>query len=1157
MKMVLGKELKMNIEQYFKHIQEKVKENYAVANKARKKGFDPIEEVEIPIALSLAEKCTGLISTLYPQLRDKKIVDRILELEKEFGSLDPAVALKIAEELAKEKFCKFESHHQAMEAGIRVAISYLTLGVVSSPIEGFVEVKICKTRNGEDYFAPYYSGPIRSAGGTEAAFSLVIIDYLREIFGYARYDPSEDEVKRGIHETHMYHERVSNLQYLPTEEEIEIMMRNVPVQVSGDPSADKEVYNYKDLDRVPTNFIRSGFALVLNEGLALKAPKVLKRINKLKEKGFRLSGWDWLEGFVKRQNEIKEGKNDGEGGAVYIRDLVAGRPVFGHPSESGAFRLRYGRSRTTGFSTLGLHPATMTIFNDFIAVGTQLKIEKPTKGCTIASCTTIDGPIVKFKDGSVKYISDVNEAKEVQKKVVEIIYSGDLLVPYGDFVNRNHVLEKAGYVEQYWLQQLKKVGGESELIPSFEKAKNLSKEFGVPLHPKYIFYWREINSEQFFGFLDWLSNSKIENGKLILPYSEKDKEIFSKGKRGLEILGCSHEVVSENVVVDKSEAESLLFNLGIFGNNLGVEVGEIILKIKGSKEKILDLVNELCEFEIKDKSGTFIGSRMGRPEKAKLRKLTGSPHVLFPVGDEGGRLRSFQSACDVGTVGSVFPLFQCVECGEETVYSRCDKCRGNCKRRNYCATCDKVSDEKCLEHFSNQFRWKKIDIKRYFDGARKIAKVSEDEVAIIKGIRKMSNADHSCEHLSKGFLRAKFNLNVNKDGTIRYDMSEMPLTHFKPFEIGTSVEKLKELGYEKDAYGNVLEKDNQIVEIFPHDVVLPACEESEDELADDVFFKITQFVDAELERIYKLKKYFDFEKKEDLVGVLLGCMAPHNCAAVVGRIIGFSKTQGMLASPYMHAAMRRDCDGDEAAAMLLMDMLINFSKKFLPAHRGGTQDAPLVLNARIKAGEVDDMIFDFDVSKETPLELYEAAENEKSPYDVKMEQVKGRLGGNREFSDLWFEYDTEDLNLGPLCSSYKLLPTMQEKVDCQMDLCKKLRAVDVNDVARLIIERHFIRDTRGNLRKFSMQGFRCSGCGEKYRRPPLIGKCRKCGGKLLFTVAEGSVLKYMDKSLKLAKEYHASKYLLESLELTEMYIESIFGKSEKQESLDGDFGSAI
>src|SRR3989338_2662049 len=106
---------------------------------------------------------------------------------------------------------------------------------------------------------------------------------------------------------------------------------------------------------------------------------------------------------------------------------------------------------------------------------------------------------------------------------------------------------------------------------------------------------------------------------------------------------------------------------------------------------------------------------------------------------------------------------------------------------------------------------------------------------------------------------------------------------------------------------------------------------------------------------------------------------------------------------------------------------------------------------------------------------------------------------------------------------------MGEKVDDMMRLCSKIRSVNVTDVARLMIERHFIRDTRGNLRKFSQQGFRCVVCNDKYRRPPLVGKCTKCGGRLLFTISEGSILKYMQPALELARKYHVSPYLIESL----------------------------
>ncbi len=160
----------MNIVEYFDSLQKAVQYNYAVANSARAKGLDPENTVEVPQANSLAEKVVGLISAIYPQIQGKGITERILDLEKQYGSLNPAVALSIAEETAREKFCKFDKQHLAIEIGIRLAIAYMTLGVVSSPIEGFTELKINKTREGGDYFVPMYAGPIRSAGGTEAAF---------------------------------------------------------------------------------------------------------------------------------------------------------------------------------------------------------------------------------------------------------------------------------------------------------------------------------------------------------------------------------------------------------------------------------------------------------------------------------------------------------------------------------------------------------------------------------------------------------------------------------------------------------------------------------------------------------------------------------------------------------------------------------------------------------------------------------------------------------------------------------------------------------------------------------------------------------------------------------------------------------------------------
>lgn len=1164
----------MSTELYFKNLDKEIHRVYSVSEIAREKGLDPVNKVESPLAKSMAEKVVGLISTIYPQMEGSGIAKRILEIEKEYGKLDPAVAFKIAEEVSKQKFCQFSTFLEAVEAGIRIGFAYITLGVVSSPIEGFTGLKLFKTKDGKDYFAAYFSGPVRSAGTTASCLALMLIDYLRELFGYAKYDPQEDEIKRYVTENHDYHERVSNLQYMPTDEEIEFLAKNIPIQIAGEPTEKKEVSNYKNLPRVDTNQIRGGMCLIFSEGLAQKAAKGFRLLKGIKSKGFVTSGFDFLKDYIElheKRNAIKEIKSDDDKRPVYIKDLVAGRPVFGHPSRSGAFRFRYGRGRVSGFSAASLHPATMGITDNFIATGTQLKIEKPTKGMVVTVCDSIDGPIVKLFDGSVKKLTSTSEAKKIYKDVEEIIYLGDLLFPFSDLANRNANLIKPGYVEEWWKLELREVNPELEkktnpLTINLEEAIEISELNKIPLNPRFIFFWNQISKDEFSGLIEWLKYSRI-NKKIIFPYTRLEQERFALGKRALELLGVEHSVTLENVVIDKEISRSLFVNLGLNLEILDkeelflrecpefIKLEKLILESSNDLD-VLSLVNELSKpIIIKDKAGDFIGARMGRPEKAKLRKLTGSPNILFPVGKEGGRLRSVYEAVKTGSIKADFPLFYCESCKSETIYQICENCKEKTRKMYYCRECDKKDFTLCEEHKkSTSYSNKSLDISHYFQKAQEYLGMKKDELPVlIKGVRGLSSSGKQIENIAKGILRAKNNLQVNKDGTIRFDATELPLMAFKPKEILVSIEKLKELGYDTDVYGNELVNDEQILELMPHDILLPCSSESTDERADDVFVRIAQFIDDLLIKFYKQEPFYNVKDRRDLIGQLGVCMAPHNCAGVICRIIGFSNAQGLYASPYMHAAIRRDCDGDEAAIMLLLDVLLNFSRTFLPSHRGGTQDAPLVLNGKINAGEVDEQILDFERvdNFDYSLELYRAAEQRKHSSEVKFPNIKLSLKEDKDpFINLGFTHDTTNFNDGVVCSSYKFLGTMQEKVAHQMALVEKIRAADTSDTVRLIIERHFLKDLKGNLRKFSTQEFRCVACNEIVRRPPLTGRCPVCRGKLIFTVNEGGIKKYLNPALGLAEKYHLSNYLKQNLDLVKRYVDGIFGKEpEKQESL--------
>lgn len=1113
----------------------------------------------------MAAKVVGLISSVYPQVKDKGIEERIKELEDKYGKLDPTIVFVIGEEVARQKFCEFNSLVEAIEAGTRVGLAYQTLAVVSSPIEGFTGLNTKKRKDdGKEYLEAHFSGPIRSAGTTASCLVLMLIDYLREVFGFAKYDPTEDEINRVYAELQHFHDRVTNLQYMPTEEEAKFLARNMTIQVSGESSEKVEVPNYKGLERVDTDILRSGFCLVMAEGLAQKAPKGFRLLNTAKKNGVPSTSFDWLQEYIELHEKTVKGTGDKAGPSTpaYIKDIVAGRPIYGHPARSGAFRFRYGRSRTSGFSAASIHPASMAVTEDFIATGTQLKQEKPSKGCALTSCDTIEGPIVKFYNGNVKKIKTDEEARQAYKDIDEIIYLGDFLFPFSDIINRNADLPKSGYVEEWWELELKEQGHEEKVKSqelSFDEAVSYSKKYSdLPLHPLYIHYWKEISQEQFKNLIEWLRKSWIDE-KLILPFNKQEAEDYSRGKRALELLGIEHQISTENVVVEKEYAKSLFANIGLDYGLL--DKGEKVF-VKDSlnrnydfeKESVLETVDEASKFIIKDKSGEFIGSRMGRPEKAKLRKLQGSPNVLFPVGEDGGKMRSLREAIKQGQVKSAFPLTYCDNCQKESIYPVCEVCNSKTRQMYYHPeTKENSFEEQKGESQGVPYSTRSIDIKHYFDSAlNRLGMREEDLPKMIKGVKGTSSDKHIMENLEKGLLRSKYGLQVNKDGTIRMDATELPLVYFKPKEVSVSVEKLRELGYEHDIYGKPLENEEQMIELMPHDVLLPACPESLDEKGDEVFTKVANFVDDELSKYYGVKPYYNIKNKEDLVGHLGVCMAPHNCGGVICRFIGFSKVQALVASPYMHAAIRRDCDGDEAAVMLLGDVLLNFSNEFLPSHRGGTQDAPLVVNSKIDAGEVDDQILDFELSWGYPLDLYKKAEEGKHSEEVEgIEIVKDAMkAGKDPFKNLGFTHDTSDLNGGTKCCAYKLLGTMQEKVEHQMTLAEKLRGADVSDTARLIIERHFLRDMRGNLRGFSTQDFRCVGCNGIIRRPPLSGKCPVCGGKLIFTVHEGGIKKYLDPALDLSNKYHLSTYLKQNLELLKRNLESIFGKEpEKQEGL--------
>ncbi|MEF8880887.1 MAG: DNA polymerase II large subunit, partial [Candidatus Nanohaloarchaea archaeon] len=366
----------MKVEEYFDVLREKTEKAYDLGEKAREQSKDPEQRIDIPVAEDLPEKASSLvIAAKFPELEDSGVAERIRTLEDKYGKNDERVSFQIAREIAQGDFHEFDEIERACDAGVRVGASYMTGGITTAPLEGIGNVKVRENDDGTQYLAMYYSGPIRSAGGTASAMSVLLADYVRIGVDLDRFKPSETVVKRYATEVEDYYNRVTAKQYNPTREEVKKIASNVPVEVTGSPTENLDVSNYKDLDRIDTNQIRGGMCLVYLDGLPLKAPKIKKRIKKWGE-DFGLEHWGWVEDYLKLQKEIHSSGEDEEAGDnegkdkytpsdKFLGSLTAGRPIFAHPGRKGGFRLRYGHSRTNGLAAVSFHPATMEITERF------------------------------------------------------------------------------------------------------------------------------------------------------------------------------------------------------------------------------------------------------------------------------------------------------------------------------------------------------------------------------------------------------------------------------------------------------------------------------------------------------------------------------------------------------------------------------------------------------------------------------------------------------------------------------------------------------------------------------------------------------------------------------------------------------------------------
>jgi DNA polymerase II large subunit len=1372
-------------ERYFDRLESELDSAFEVAQAARARGGDPTTDVEIPVARDMADRVENILGI-------EGVAERVRDLEGEMSREE--AALELVSDFVEGRVGDYGTRAGKVEGAVRTAVALLTEGVVAAPIEGIDRVEVLENDDGTEFVNIYYAGPIRSAGGTAQALSVLVADYARALLGIDQYRARSDEVGRYAEEVALY-DAETGLQYSPKEAETEFIAEHMPIMLDGEATGDDEVSGYRDLERVDTNASRGGMCLVLAEGIALKAPKIQRYTRALDE-----VEWPWLQDLIDGSYATAEGTDaddpdpddadtdtdeeaaDREASGPprvdpskkYLRDLIAGRPVFSHPSEAGGFRLRYGRARNHGFATAGVHPATMHLVDDFLAAGTQIKTERPGKAAGVVPVDSIEGPTVRLANGEVRRIDDAEEALEVRNGVEKILDLGEYLVNYGEFVENNHPLAPASYTVEWWVREFADAGGPVQAMrdavevdlddPTPRQALEWATDYDAPLHPAYTYLWHDVGVEAVADLAAAVDDADVVAGDGAVPTDAGTDDatggdvLAVPDTRGvgetLERLLVEHTRTDGRLLVP--EWRPLVRTLGFAtGTDAGPTrdwtVADLSERARTYADggNAIEAVGELAPFTVRERAPTRVGNRMGRPEKSEQRELSPAVHTLFPIGAAGGDQRDVAKAAQhgdavEGTKGEVdveVGRRDCVDCGTRTHRARCPDCGATTGAVYVCPDCGREVDldesgrAECArcETLASPTRTATLDVGREFRDA--LETVGERPAAFdtLKGVKGLTSAEKLPEPMEKGILRAKHGVSAFKDGTVRYDMTDLPVTAVRPAELDVTAADFRELGYGTDVHGDPLEHDDQLVELKVQDVVLS-------DGAAEHMLRTADFVDDLLTQYYGLDPYYEFDDRDDIVGELVFGMAPHTSAAVVGRVVGFTTAAVGYAHPYFHASKRRNCfhpgtklpfedgtgewhhdtvarfveerlddpdvdefgvrvaeldgdirvpsltddgartvqnveavskhpapdhmvrietrsgreltvtpdhsvirwdgglaqvdahaietgdavprlsgpagaaggasspaptsasstapdgglaldvverveyvrsdveytycltvsdthrlaanglavgqcDGDEDCVMLLLDGLLNFSKRYLPDQRGGRMDAPLVMSSRIDPTEIDDEAHNVDIMRAYPREFYEATREMADPEAVAdvMTIAEETLGTDDQYRGFAHTHDTSDIAAGPDLSAYKTLGSMEEKMDAQLYLSRKLRAVEESDVAERIIEYHFLPDLLGNLKAFTGQEVRCLDCGEKFRRAPLTGSCRECGGNVTLTVHEGSVNKYMDTALRVAEEFGAREYTKQRLRILEKRIDRIFEDDHNKQSGIADF----
>ena len=174
----------------------------------------------------------------------------------------------------------------------------------------------------------------------------------------------------------------------------------------------------------------------------------------------------------------------------------------------------------------------------------------------------------------------------------------------------------------------------------------------MPLYPKYLYYWEQISFVELKNLLQPLI---IKNNLII--YHKIHKPIFEK-------LGIPHSCVNDTICITDIDAQilrRLILNKKINLNNI-------------KKQSVLKTIFDLSGIEIRAKFSTSVGVRIGRPEKASIRKMKPPVHTLFPINSNDKSNRDLHKTINQDNFSILINNRICMSCNKLSLGIKCIYC---------------------------------------------------------------------------------------------------------------------------------------------------------------------------------------------------------------------------------------------------------------------------------------------------------------------------------------------------------------------------------------------------------------------------------------------------------------------------------------------------